>query len=59
LSQTAFEYKWNARIGVFGLMDAARQAEEQEKEERRCGNPLLPGVKASSDEKGVYELHWA
>jgi hypothetical protein len=52
LSQTAFEAKWNARIGLYGLTDAARQKEEKEKEDHRCGNPLLPEVATAAEKEG-------
>jgi hypothetical protein len=53
LSQTAFESKWNTRIGVYGLMDASAQKEDREKEQKKCGNPLLPEVPTAAEEQGT------
>jgi len=34
------------------MTDAARHAEERKKEEKKCGNPLLPSTKTAAEEHG-------
>jgi hypothetical protein len=58
LGPVAFERKCDARIGIYGLMDAQGEKEtrEKEKEKRACGDPLLPTVKSASEEAGELKL---
>jgi hypothetical protein len=56
LSQAAFEAKWNAPIGLYGLTDAVRQKEEMEMEDNSRHLCCLIQVTTTAEIGGVLNF---